>query len=289
MRRQKDRANLFAASGDDDGRRAAQEKINLLTRKYKQFSDAAGLPTKKERMSVAGFHRVKSTSEVASLMRSPLPHDYKDTRTVGKKIDSDTLQAFSDKAKSYGIRFAPSYGKFGGFENYCGEPYVLDEVLEHIKSSQNLLTRRGKDDTILLQYHDILDDSGRIDTGTFAIVNGRTITLNRFMYEDTDFLKREYAGAVESKHFTKGTDYRNVVDHEMGHILAKRDRGFAKRCEAIVSRMAEESGETVECFIQNSISDYATTPGELLSELFAKSKGEDPHIAITILKEAGLS
>ena len=148
------------------------------------------------------------------------------------------------------------------------------------------MTRRGKDDTILLQYHDILDDSGRIDTRTFAMVNGRTITLNRFMYEDTDFLKREYAGAVEGKHFTKGTDYRNVVDHEMGHILAKRDRGFAKRCEAIVSRMAEESGETVSSFTRKHISIYADTPGELLAELFAKSKGNDPDIALTILKEA---
>ena len=64
IRKQKDRANLFAASGDDDGRRAAQEKINLLTKKYKQFSDAAGLPTHKERMSVAKFHHVKTATEL---------------------------------------------------------------------------------------------------------------------------------------------------------------------------------------------------------------------------------
>ena len=64
IRKQKDRANLFAASGDDDGRRAAQEKINLLTRKYKQFSDAAGLPYKTERMSVAKFHHVKTATEL---------------------------------------------------------------------------------------------------------------------------------------------------------------------------------------------------------------------------------
>ena len=42
---------------------SAQEKINLLTKKYKEFSDAAGLPYKTERMSVAKFHRVKSLSE----------------------------------------------------------------------------------------------------------------------------------------------------------------------------------------------------------------------------------
>ncbi len=70
MRRQKDRANLFAVSGDDDGRRAAQEKLNILTRKYKQFSDAAGLDVHKERMSVSGFHRVKTQAE---LKRNQIP------------------------------------------------------------------------------------------------------------------------------------------------------------------------------------------------------------------------
>ena len=70
MRRQKDRANLFAVSGDEDGRRAAQEKLNILTRKYKRFSDAAGLDIHKERMSVSGFHRVKTQAE---LKRNQIP------------------------------------------------------------------------------------------------------------------------------------------------------------------------------------------------------------------------
>lgn len=65
IRRQKDRANLAAACGDDDMRREAQEKINQLTRHYANFSKAAGLPTHMERMRVAGFHKVKSTSEIA--------------------------------------------------------------------------------------------------------------------------------------------------------------------------------------------------------------------------------
>lgn len=64
MRRQKDRANLFAVSGDEDGRRAAQEKLNILSRKYKEFSGAAGLDTHKERTSVSGFRRVKTKAEL---------------------------------------------------------------------------------------------------------------------------------------------------------------------------------------------------------------------------------
>ena len=40
------------------------DRINLLTHKYKQFSDASGLPTKMERASVAGFRKVKTKSEI---------------------------------------------------------------------------------------------------------------------------------------------------------------------------------------------------------------------------------
>lgn len=286
MRRQKDRANLFAVSGDEDGRRAAQEKLNILNRKYKGFSGAAGLGTHKERTSVSGFRRVKSTSEVARAMRAPLPHGFLDARTVGNPISKEALQSFADKAEKCGVRFAPKYGAFGGFENYCGDPKVLDEALEHLKNGKNLLTQRGKDDTILLQYHDILDKNGRINPDTFAMVNGRTITLNRFMYDDTEHLKREYATLVKSGHFAKGTDYRNVIDHEMGHVLAKRDRAYAKRCEAVVLRLAEETGEPAYDFIQKHISDYATTPGELFAELISKSCGNNSEFAISILKEA---
>lgn len=101
IRKQKDRANLFAASGDDDGRRAAQEKINLLTKKYKDFSDAAGLPYKTERMSVAKFHRVKTA---AQLKRNQL------TNTLGKRIMKSNrrigLQFFAEIPESKFLDYA---------------------------------------------------------------------------------------------------------------------------------------------------------------------------------------
>lgn len=59
VRHEKDLANMAKASGNDDLRREAQYKINLLTSKYAQLSKASGLPTKMERMQVGGFRRVK--------------------------------------------------------------------------------------------------------------------------------------------------------------------------------------------------------------------------------------
>ena len=66
VRHLKDRANMAKAAGDDELRRRTQERINLLTGKYDKFSKAAGLPTQRERMQVAGFRRVKTKAELTN-------------------------------------------------------------------------------------------------------------------------------------------------------------------------------------------------------------------------------
>lgn len=65
-RNAKDRQTIAKAAGDDILRRQEQERINQIAQKYHEFSRAAGLPTKMERMSTAGYHRVKSVSEVGN-------------------------------------------------------------------------------------------------------------------------------------------------------------------------------------------------------------------------------
>lgn len=59
VRRQKDREIIAKASGDTDMRDKAQRRINQLKEKYARLSEASGLPTKPERMSVRGFRSVK--------------------------------------------------------------------------------------------------------------------------------------------------------------------------------------------------------------------------------------
>ncbi len=63
-RHAKDRQIIAKAAGDETLMRAEQERINQITRKYKAFSDAAGLPVKTERMSVSKYHKVKTNAEL---------------------------------------------------------------------------------------------------------------------------------------------------------------------------------------------------------------------------------
>ncbi len=122
IRRQKDRANIFAASGDDDGRRAAQEKINLLTKKYKDFSDVAGLPYKTERMSVAGFHRVKSTSEVENALKT---HKIKGSSGIEYVVEKSKTAISSKSLKALENEFVTYQKRFGSVD--CVTQVLLTE------------------------------------------------------------------------------------------------------------------------------------------------------------------
>ena len=71
VRAAKDRANIAAAADDDVWRRAEQLRINQLTAKYQELSEAAGLPTQRERMSVAGFRPVSAAVKTPKLNIPP--------------------------------------------------------------------------------------------------------------------------------------------------------------------------------------------------------------------------
>ncbi len=60
VRELKDTAVAAKAAGDMDLRRECQRGINTLTDYYKRVSEAAGIKTKAERMSVSGFNAVKA-------------------------------------------------------------------------------------------------------------------------------------------------------------------------------------------------------------------------------------
>lgn len=64
VRRQKDRATIAKAAGDDEMRREVQYRINLLTNKYAKLSKESGLPTKMERMQMKGFRKTLTNLEL---------------------------------------------------------------------------------------------------------------------------------------------------------------------------------------------------------------------------------
>ncbi len=248
-----------------------------------------GLREQRERVMIDGLGNVGSgkwTVDRIYHARANFPKGYIDQRNVGSPISKEQLTHFVNKANELGIKLAESEGTFGGFDKYCGDPTVLGDVLERIKNNMSELTNRGKSDIIILRYADILDESGRIDTETFAMVKGRTVTLNRFMYDDTEYLKNEYAELVKEGIFTKGTDYHNIIDHEMGHILAKRNKKILFKIRNIIQSMAQSKNMSYDDYVINNISEYALHSDEIIAELNAMRHGSDSELADYIWKEA---
>ena len=60
VRYAKNEANAFKAAGDDVGRREAQARINDISSAYKRITEAAGVPSRRDRMAVAGFRQVNA-------------------------------------------------------------------------------------------------------------------------------------------------------------------------------------------------------------------------------------
>lgn len=59
VRKEKDVLLLAKESDNQNLMISSQKRINDLTQKYKELSDASELPTKKKRMSVSGYHKIK--------------------------------------------------------------------------------------------------------------------------------------------------------------------------------------------------------------------------------------
>ena len=89
IRRQKDTAVLAAGMGDMPLRREAQATINELRDKYDKISAHASIDPRYERMSVSGFHRVKTVQQLTDtrnrgIMRKTATDEVQDVHYIGK-------------------------------------------------------------------------------------------------------------------------------------------------------------------------------------------------------------
>lgn len=144
----------------------------------------------------------------AERLRNNMPRDFVDTRNIGEPIAKEKLFRFIEKAKEKGIRISDEPSVFGGFKKYCGDPKVLDELLDNLEKS--MIEARNKnlyDGDVILRYDNVLGyqgDNSMVDIGAFAETKGHTITLNKFMFDDSAYLAKEYAEAVNAKMFSRG-------------------------------------------------------------------------------------
>lgn len=234
------------------------------------------------------------------LLRNNVPHGFVDTRTIGDPITQTDLKSFIKKANSKGIRIGVDLGSTGNFDLYCGDPKVLDDVVDHLGKSIDEAKKAGLmgiNDDVILRYDNVLGykgDNSAIDIGAFAETKGKTITLNKFMFDDTNYLKFEYNESVGNYEFARGTSIKNIVDHELGHIIDKKNPRLRARVISVLQEEALSANISLDKLIKEQVSIYALSSKEnnwlceLVPELYAMSKGSQPNYAIDLFRKAGV-
>ncbi len=292
MRAQRQKIKLLKEGGaNEDDIIAARARYRGTSAEYTRFSEAMKLPQQRQRVTVDGLGNIGQGKWKirGDKMEAQFPKGYKDRRNVGEKISQESLELFAQKAESMNVKFATLKDKkYGGFEDYRGDPKILDEALEHIKNNQPLLTKITGDDKIILRYANVLGRNGQVDVNAFAMTKGRTITLNKFMYDDSSMLVDEYAKSVKSRHFTQGTDYKNIIDHELGHVFAHGNKKLTKKINFICEKRANDLGVTKSEYLVTYISKYSDDALEIIAEVNAMYNGSNKEFAKNILTEVGI-
>lgn len=226
------------------------------------------------------------------MARVQWPKWHIDKRNVGEPISEKDLNTFKARAEDLQITLD------SGFEEYCGETSVLYEVLDHLSENKKLLINKGLDDKIILKY-DYVKLYGNVDVEAFAQCKKGVIILNKYFFDDTEFLKREYLISADPKDeakrlFTRGTTYKNIVDHEFGHLLVWKYKKHSHRgdltnqIKRVILRRASIEKINIKQYIRERFSRCALSDEEIVAEIFAKSKGSDSLLAKEILKEVGI-
>ena len=96
IRERKNVANLAKASGDDVLRREAQAHINQLDAAYAKISDKAGLYERRDRMSVAGFRRVKTDANLTFIAKDARIKASSGLPKVLKGLPDEPVKATAD-------------------------------------------------------------------------------------------------------------------------------------------------------------------------------------------------
>ncbi len=284
-----------SAAGDELEAKRIQKKINEQQAEYRQFSAKNNLLYDTRRASVEGYRRIAANK--STYMKGNLPRNYKDERNLGERISRESLNEVMNFAKEKGVRIGSPGNQFGGFERYRGNVEILKEMINELSAQQTsgLFVKSGSKNPILW-YDNVRDDDdlSKIDVDAFAQTNGRNITLNKFMFDDSKYLLNEYSKAERSGHFVKGSSYKNIIAHEVGHIINKNSQSLYIKSLACLENQSKIVGVSLKDYIQENVSMYAAYQNndlaypEFISEINSLLQCNKNSDIIKLLKQGGV-
>lgn len=175
------------------------------------------------------------------------------------------------------------------------------ELREYAESKGIVLTGYAKTDVDVSLMKQVMDDASFLlqtypelsgtkeKPFTLKVVNGmdandfamtargndsHIIQLNANAFRDEKKLAEEYQKLVDDGWFVKGTTYRSIVMHEMGHMYANTHKidGFE-----IAKRVLGMDDKNTSIYILENLSEYASQlKAEVIAEVFSSYYGGNP-------------
>ena len=156
-----------------------------------------------------------------------------------------------------------------GFKRFSGNISLIKELIEDVvvvaKDFPEILVGRK---SVVIRLDDYAPDND------FATTDRHLISINSKMYNDKEYLVKEYKTLSEQGKFVKGTDYRGVIRHELGHVVANV-YGIVPMEVAKEILPNNRIPEILE-YVYDNISEYAAAyedGREFISECFAAYYG----------------
>lgn len=185
------------------------------------------------------------------------------------------------------MKYAREKGvRLSGFKQFDGNIQTVKELVDDVDAiaADFPLIKEGKKPVTIL-----LDES--IDSNDFAVTRNHVICINANAFRDTGKLAEEYQKLVDGGWFVKGTDYRSIIRHETGHVIA--NKYGLDGLETVKTVADVTSNDAAICVARKKLSEYAafySDGREIISEAFsgAYSSGEKNKFALQVIESFGI-
>ncbi len=195
----------------------------------------------------------------------------------GEKITEKAFKEIRNYANGKGIQIA-------GVKKSDLDIELIRDAIDRVSEVLDKYNIREK-----LKFPFTMDFSHSLRSVDFAESYPGTnhiIYFNKNAYRSLDALKREYGKLEEDGFFVKGTDYRAIPYHEMGHIIADifniNSLELAKKITGL-----QDDQDVLENMVKE-LSEYSAKPGgdEIIAECYsAVLSGVDNEFALKFIRE----
>lgn len=199
----------------------------------------------------------------------------KSNYTYSAYITQDEYRNLMDYAREHHVKLE-NFKRFSGDINLIKE--LIDDIAIVAEDFPKILTVR-KSVVIRLDEHSPLED--------FASTDYHLISINSKLFNDRLYLEEEYELLARIGKFVKNTNYRSIIRHELGHVVANTYK--LNPLEIARSIFPDKTNEEILQFIKSTLSLYAADykdGREFISEYFSAyySQADVPFAAKYINK-----